>query len=243
MSRRFRTFAELFKEENCQLNEAQGREAQFEFDVRSCVTKEGTTGEPWVKTAPLDRVGLALSGGGIRSAIFNLGLLEALDQRGILRLVEYLSTVSGGGYIGGFWTAWRSRISETQLNSVFPHRNSTDVREPGVPDSRERPETRHLREFSRFLIPRIGLNEPEMWFAAATIFGGLLPALLTTFATIALIVYLWLGLGYVASLPNGRVTVFVVVTLVLHLSRRRTRRDIDYECISHLAPKFFVSLS
>jgi hypothetical protein len=47
-------------------------------------------------------VGLALSGGGVRSASFNLGLLQALVQSGALRFVDYLSTVSGGGYIGAF---------------------------------------------------------------------------------------------------------------------------------------------
>ena len=45
-------------------------------------------------------VGLALSGGGIRSATFNLGVLQALSQQGLLGHVDYLSTVSGGGYIG-----------------------------------------------------------------------------------------------------------------------------------------------
>jgi hypothetical protein len=45
-------------------------------------------------------VGLALSGGGIRSASFNLGVLQALHRSGLLRYIDYLSTVSGGGYIG-----------------------------------------------------------------------------------------------------------------------------------------------
>ncbi len=45
-------------------------------------------------------VGLALSGGGVRSAAFGLGALQALDQAGVLDRVDYLSTVSGGGYIG-----------------------------------------------------------------------------------------------------------------------------------------------
>jgi hypothetical protein len=45
-------------------------------------------------------VGLALSGGGIRSATTCLGVLQALSKMQILPLVDYLSTVSGGGYIG-----------------------------------------------------------------------------------------------------------------------------------------------
>ena len=46
--------------------------------------------------------GLALSGGGIRSATLSLGLLQALARRGALPQIDYLSTVSGGGYAGSF---------------------------------------------------------------------------------------------------------------------------------------------
>lgn len=45
-------------------------------------------------------VGLAFSGGGIRSATFNLGVLQALEKCGLLKSIDYLSTVSGGGYLG-----------------------------------------------------------------------------------------------------------------------------------------------
>jgi hypothetical protein len=45
-------------------------------------------------------VGLALSGGGVRSAAFNLGLLQALHDHDVLRHIDYMSTVSGGGYVG-----------------------------------------------------------------------------------------------------------------------------------------------
>jgi len=47
--------------------------------------------------------GLAFSGGGIRSATFNLGVLERLEQLKLLPFVDYLSTVSGGGYIGSWY--------------------------------------------------------------------------------------------------------------------------------------------
>jgi len=75
---------------------------------------------PDVKRAELDvirkqggdaneRLGLAFSGGGIRSATFNLGVLQALARHGLLMRVDYLSTVSGGGYIGGWFQAWLIR--------------------------------------------------------------------------------------------------------------------------------------
>jgi hypothetical protein len=52
--------------------------------------------------------GLALSGGGIRSATFCLGVLQALAKYDLLKRFDYLSTVSGGGYIGGSLTWWWS---------------------------------------------------------------------------------------------------------------------------------------
>ena len=45
---------------------------------------------------------LCLSGGGIRSAAFSLGVLQALARHNLLGRFHYLSTVSGGGYIGGW---------------------------------------------------------------------------------------------------------------------------------------------
>jgi len=51
-------------------------------------------------TAPV--VGVALSGGGIRSATFCLGLFQALARQGFIRRIDYLSTASGGGYFGSF---------------------------------------------------------------------------------------------------------------------------------------------
>lgn len=54
-------------------------------------------------------VGLAFSGGGIRSATFNLGVIQALAELKLLRAFDYLSTVSGGGYIGCWLTALMRR--------------------------------------------------------------------------------------------------------------------------------------
>jgi predicted acylesterase/phospholipase RssA len=47
-----------------------------------------------------DTLGLALSGGGYRSAIFNFGVLKGLHALGLLPRVDYLSVVSGGSWIG-----------------------------------------------------------------------------------------------------------------------------------------------
>lgn len=48
--------------------------------------------------------GIALSGGGIRSATFAMGVLVSMSKRNLLSQFDYLSTVSGGGYTGLFLT-------------------------------------------------------------------------------------------------------------------------------------------
>ena len=53
-----------------------------------------------------DATGLCLSGGGIRSATFCLGIVQVLEREGMLTKLDYLSTVSGGGYLGTFLSAF-----------------------------------------------------------------------------------------------------------------------------------------
>jgi predicted acylesterase/phospholipase RssA len=60
-----------------------------------------------------DLVGLAFSGGGIRSATFNLGIIQAFAELRLLRKIDYLSTVSGGGYIGSWLTSWMASHEQT----------------------------------------------------------------------------------------------------------------------------------
>ncbi len=85
--------------------------------------------------------GIALSGGGIRSATFSLGVLQAISAAGILPRINYLSTVSGGGYIG---TAMSVGMSTS--GGKFPFSQTGG-------DIGETPETRHLRDNSRYLVP------------------------------------------------------------------------------------------
>lgn len=57
-----------------------------------------------------DTTGLTLSGGGTRSAAFCLGILQSLYEHEVLNCFDYLSTVSGGGYIGSYYTSWMSTL-------------------------------------------------------------------------------------------------------------------------------------
>src|SRR4051794_35726653 len=58
----------------------------------------GEADAPWT--------GIGLSGGGIRSATFCLGVLQALAEKGLLRRFDYISSVSGGGYIATSLQWW-----------------------------------------------------------------------------------------------------------------------------------------
>lgn len=93
-----------------------------------------------------DLVGLAISGGGIRSATIGLGILQHLQQLDLLRHVDFLSTVSGGGYIG----SWL-------VGNV--HRNRYWLTEP----TDWSPSIRHLRRFSNYLSPQLGLLSADAW--------------------------------------------------------------------------------
>jgi len=131
-------------------------------------------------------VGLALSGGGIRSATFSLGVLQALHRRGVLPLVDYLSTVSGGGFTGGWWSAWLSRADSAGLfpqgEEVEPSRYPPTLLVPKAGSATERgaPPTdsalsagndpiHHVRLFSNYLTPRKGGLSADTWRAVTTI--------------------------------------------------------------------------
>jgi hypothetical protein len=130
-------------------------------------------------------LGVSFSGGGIRSATFNLGVLQALARCGLLRYVDYLSTVSGGGYIGSWLTALTQRRfardpddgaaarspSDAVLNfdrkghADFEKRlawSAGDGSEKNAADREDRA-VRFLREFSNYLTPRLGLFSGDTW--------------------------------------------------------------------------------
>jgi hypothetical protein len=103
-------------------------------------------------------VGLAFSGGGIRSATFNLGVLQALAELKLLYRVDYLSTVSGGGYIGGWLAAWSKRLksfAEVQKRLATNRVHQEEDKEPTP--------IRFLRMFSNYLTPKLGIFSGDTW--------------------------------------------------------------------------------
>src|SRR5687768_13598735 len=118
---------------------------------------------------PQKRTALCLSGGGIRSATFGLGVLQGLAQHDLLDQFDYLSTVSGGGYIGSWLTAWIHR-HPAGLTGVEAELRAAQA-------SRLEPEpaaVRHLRAFGNYLNPRSGLFSADSWTLIATYLRNLL---------------------------------------------------------------------
>jgi Patatin-like phospholipase len=118
-------------------------------DTQTDDTEE--TGKGWSKRIrtgehPRNLIGLAFSGGGIRSATFNLGVLQGLQEFDLLRSIDYLSTVSGGGFIGSWLMAnvrrtahWLGRLTEWDESIA------------------------HLRRYSRYLAPANGILSADTW--------------------------------------------------------------------------------
>ena len=71
---------------------------------------------------------LCLSGGGIRSAAFALGVIEGLAKRNVLAAFDYLSTVSGGGFAGGWLSAWLCHAAASgDRDKVFRQLQGTEL--------------------------------------------------------------------------------------------------------------------
>lgn len=86
-------------------------------------------GEDFAKALAENRFGIALSGGGIRSATINLGILKTLNKFGILKQADYLSTVSGGGYTGAYIQA--TTREEGQQGQLFAEEHIEYMRARG----------------------------------------------------------------------------------------------------------------
>ncbi len=72
-----------------------------------------------VEAALIGKIGLALSGGGFRAALFHIGVLARLAECDLLRRLEYLSCVSGGSIIGTqFYLEVRKLLIEKSDDAV-----------------------------------------------------------------------------------------------------------------------------
>lgn len=139
--------------------------------------------------------GLCISGGGVRSATLGLGMLQAFLAKGILKHFDYLSTVSGGGYIGACLSSLLSREpnnAEKYSQATNPNRRykaeETGVDEANCPlslkydyeykplqDTKLTPKHQllHLRRYGEYLTPRKSLLGWDVSRAVGALFSGI----------------------------------------------------------------------
>ena len=140
---------------------------------------------------------LSLSGGGIRSASFSLGVLQALARVGYLDRFDYLSTVSGGGYIGSWLSAWIAREGKAPaLAKLATH--------SGDPLSPEAAPVRHLRLYSRYLSPHRGAFTADLWTLIATMLRNMLLNWMMILPFVAAVMITPFLAASVAGHPPGR---------------------------------------
>jgi hypothetical protein len=127
------------------------------------------------------RSALCLSGGGIRSAAFGLGILQGLARQKLLQHFDYLSTVSGGGYAGAWLSAWiKNRERQRAAAKQDPAAARDEVFEslknepPRAPLNPEPDPISHLRTFSNYLTPKLGILSADTWTLAAIFLRNLL---------------------------------------------------------------------
>jgi Patatin-like phospholipase len=183
----------------------------------------GFDGGPREPTTADEMLGLALSGGGIRSASFCMGVMQALNAAGVLRGFDYLSTVSGGGYIGSSMTVAMSAAAIAAGKSE-EESNGNREEKAGSPDRQEAQdgwrfpfgktgqevgetdETQHLRDNSRYLL------QEGAWSALSAIVIYLRGIAMNVFIILP---FLLIGAALLALLkPNTRVLAEVPSWLV-----------------------------
>lgn len=92
--------------------------------------------------------GIAFSGGGIRSASFGLGIAQALANHGLLEQFDYLSTVSGGGYLGAAITWMRKKWADALVGLGEPKMSTRGDAQPA-----SHPWLNYLRQHGNYLLP------------------------------------------------------------------------------------------
>src|SRR3954467_5259502 len=127
----------------------------------------------WLHAEGARRSALCLSGGRIRIATFGLGIVQGLARHKMLGAFDFLSTVSGGGYLGSWLSAWIHRAKIDVVEEELRRR-------PDQPLSPEPEPGRHLRVYSRYMTPKAGLLSADTW----TLVGIFLRNLLLNWLTL-----------------------------------------------------------
>lgn len=186
--------------------------------------------------------GLALSGGGIRSATFAMGVLVSLSRRNLLHQFDYLSTVSGGGYIGAFLT---------QLLGSPMTKAETSLCSAQLPFKREEGESlllQRIRHGASFLAGGFWERFSVAMFQAQGIFINLLALVLaiSLIANIQIVISNYFPIPLDADLARNCIIAFFAWALILQAGRSLAdyRRFLDgvnpYVCAILLFIPFYA---
>ena len=139
-------------------------------------------------------VGLALSGGGIRSATFSAGVLSALSAAGLYRYFDYVSTVSGGGYTGTLISTWAT--SHDAPSAASPDTPKRLMQGPFADGAA----IEHLRDRSRYLVDGGLLGAARILLPMG---AGILASLSALFISTPLVLALALVGNWAVSSASG----------------------------------------
>lgn len=191
-----------------------------------------------------DGVGLAISGGGIRSATFALGVTQVLAKQGVLKDVDVLSTVSGGSYLGGFI----SSVLNVPDKDVGLGANDLPFARSGEIESSP---IRQLRNHSKYLaeggLPTLALMVFSALYGAVISFLLIAPLLLLL-AAVAVFVFYVNDAGVTSSpayeLVNRVVWialgVAVIILSVLRSPSRKLRETVERSAIALVVIAFLL---
>jgi hypothetical protein len=198
-------------------------------------------GDPHARHQQAGHAALCLSGGGVRSASFGLGVLQGLARAGILGRFDYLSTVSGGGYIGGWLSAWRARAR----HGADPVEQLGGGAEPDA--------VTRLRDLIKFLDPHSGVRSADVWTLAGTILRNLLVTWLVLIPLIAfgaMVPRLYLGILGLPSQPElvARTTLdwwyrhdWIPIVLIIGMATMYAARELPSLGNRSRGPRSFVA--
>lgn len=149
-------------------------------------------------------VGIALSGGGIRSATFCLGVLQKLASAKLLKLADYMCSVSGGGYIGSCLSSLLT-INGQDDDECEPTTGQWDKKADfdvgdNMPLSGNSPDQiHHLRTHGDFLILRDGFFRRDVLRAIGTGILSLISSLALFASVLVVLICLFFVLSWVLA--------------------------------------------
>ncbi len=244
-------------------------------DVDDCASSAGEQQTLYQALGRLERAALCLSGGGIRSAAFGLGVIQALathprprkvrnlfepkpaphtgapesaaaheadapaqnaaaavarknsvgePAHSLLAQLHFLSTVSGGGYIGSWLSAWRYRASFTAVRDNL-------VGRPCGPDTE--PHTLGwLRAYSNYLTPKLGALSGDTWAGVAISLRNLLlnwliilPAICAVILILKMVATISIGVAVLPPLDRVAAGLALLAILLVGAALRFATRN------------------